>query len=111
MFDYLYEKDITAMQVITIPKILFSCPDYSELSAEAKVLYAILIDHRNQADILGNSSKLVTYTIEEICEDFCCTIPSAERMLNELAAFGLIHHNSSNIRFINQIQKERDNHA
>lgn len=98
------------MQVITIPKILFSHPNFLKLSTEAKVLYAILIDRKNQADKIGflsSDHSLVTYTTEEICEDFCYAAPSVERMFDKLMDFGLIQHNGSNIRLIDK-KSERE---
>lgn len=108
MFDCLYEKDITAMQMIMVPKMLFSCLEFSGLSAETKVLYMILIDRRNQADklgILNSGYSLVTCMIEEICENFCCDVSSAKKMLDKLLNFRLIQHNGSKIRFIDKISE------
>lgn len=88
MFDYMYEKDVRAMQSIIIPKRLFSCRRYAKLSALAKVLYALLLDSCEDTDI--NNRPFAVYSIQEICEDFCCTANEAMELLTELTSYDLI---------------------
>ena len=71
MFDYMYEDDVQVMQMIYIPKRLFSSPAYSKLSAKAKVLYALLLGSSERE---GMTKPLYSdYSIREICDDLCCS--------------------------------------
>ena len=88
MFEYLYEQDIKAMEMIMLPKLLFSSPQFIMLSAQAKVLYAILLDSCEEG--AGTDRPSTTMPIYEICEDMCCSSAEAAEMLRELADFGLI---------------------
>lgn len=101
MFDYLYEQDIRAMQVITVPKMLFSAPQFILLSAQAKVLYAVLLE---SCDDRNSERPCTSIPIYEICDDMCCSASEAVKMLKELSDFGLICVDNEKI-FINDFKR------
>lgn len=95
MFDYIYADDVKAMQTIIIPKKLFSDPAYSSLSAEAKVLYSILLADSEENHFCSD------YSISDICCDLCCSRNTAEKILKELIHFGLVYFNQNNMMIVN----------
>lgn len=102
MFEYLYEQDIKAMEMIMIPKLLFSSPQFIPLSAQAKVLYALLLDN---CEDCGNTDRPYTkMPMYEICEDMCCSSVEAAEMLQELTDFGLICIEGSRV-YVNDFKR------
>ena len=102
MFDYLYKEDVESMQMITIPKKLFSNPEYIMLSVNAKVLYGLLLESCDECmDIMR---PYADYTVQEICDSLCCSSAEAAAMLSELHAFGLIECESGRF-YVNDFEK------
>jgi hypothetical protein len=102
MFDYLYADDVKSMQMITIPKLLFSSPEYILLSAKSKVLYALLLESRDECT--DTVRPYADYKIHEICDDLCCSSSEAAAMLSELHAFGLIQCEGGRV-YVNDFEK------
>ena len=95
MFDYMYEDDVQVMQMIYIPKRLFSSHAYSKLSAKAKVLYALLLGSSERE---GMTKPLYSdYSIREICDDLCCSSNEAAELLTELSMYKLIAYGKDRI--------------
>ncbi|MBQ8960301.1 MAG: replication initiator protein A [Ruminococcus sp.] len=103
MFDYLYEKDVAAMQTIIIPKVLFSSDKFSKLSAEAKVLYALLLG------CFENGCQYARYSVQKIRNDLCCSAERAAELLTELSDFHLIQFENNRINVISLWEREDSN--
>ena len=44
MFDYIYETEAEQYSFYRIPKVMFKADIFMQVSAEAKILYAVLLD-------------------------------------------------------------------
>lgn len=87
---------------IIVPKELFRNPQFSNLSAEAKLLYGFLLDRTSlsatQKDKwkTENGDFYVVYTIKEIMERMSCGHDKASRLLKELETLKLISRTRKN---------------
>ena len=87
-FDYFYGSESEQFSFYRIPKMLFKDKQFKNVSAEAKVLYGLMLDRMglSQKNMWLDSENRVyiIYTIEDIIEDFGCARQKAAKLLDEL---------------------------
>ncbi len=87
-FDYFYGIQAEQFSFYRIPKALFTDPRFRGISAEAKVLYGILLDRMSLSQKNGWQDSLgriyIIFTIEEIMEAIGCADQKATKLLSEL---------------------------
>ena len=75
-FDYFYGCESEQFSFYRIPKMLFKDKRFKNVSAEAKILYGLMLDRMglSQKNMWLDSENRVyiIYTIEDIIEDFSC---------------------------------------
>ena len=88
MFDYFYGAQAEQFSFYRIPKVLFTREQFKQLSAEAKILYGIMLDKLDLSvkNKWGDEKGRVyiIYTIEQIMEDMNCADQKATKLLDEL---------------------------
>lgn len=88
MFDYIYETEAEQYSFYRIPKVMFEADIFMQVSPEAKILYAVLLDRVSIS--LRNGWKdeqgrvFIICTIEEIRKRMRCGNKKAIALLNEL---------------------------
>ena len=98
---YFSRSDAETLSFFKLPKALFTEEKYIPMSAEAKVLYAFLLDRLSLSlanewfDKNGNA--FIIYTLKEIQEAFHTSRPSAIKRLDELEAADLLKRSQSGI--------------
>ena len=84
----------SSYRFLKVPLCLFS-DSYSQLSVEAKILYAFLLDRLTLSEKNGFSdedgSVFVYYTNSEVCRTLCCGSQKATRLFRELEKYRLIN--------------------
>lgn len=95
MLDYIYAKDVEATQSIPVPKWLFSNPKFAHIPANARVLYALLLEV---------SKQNLPYTLEDIREDFCYSESEAREMLRELDSADFIDFGPGTTIYVNDVE-------
>ena len=88
MFDYFYGAQAEQFSFYRLPKVLFTKEQFKQLSAEAKILYGIMLDKLNLSvkNKWGDEKGRVyiIYTIEQIMADMNCADQKATKLLDEL---------------------------
>lgn len=88
MFDYFYGAQAEQFSFYRVPKVLFTKEQFKQLSAEAKILYGIMLDKLDLSvkNKWGDEKGRVyiIYTIEQIMEDMNCADQKATKLLEEL---------------------------
>ena len=88
MNDYIYGMEAEQYSFIRIPKVLLEHPYYQGLSAEAKLLYSVLLDRMSMSVKNGWKDSLnrvyIIFTIEEIMRSMNCGNKKAVQLLGEL---------------------------
>lgn len=88
MFDYFYGAQAEQFSFYRVPKVLFTKEQFKQLSAEAKILYGIMLDKLDLSvkNKWGDEKGRVyiIYTIEQIMEDMNCADQKATKLLDEL---------------------------
>ena len=85
-----------AFAFVRVPKVILTHPSYTGLSANAALLYGILLDRvslstKNKDRFTDRYGDVFVYcTLKEICETFNCGHDKATKMLKELELYGLI---------------------
>lgn len=98
---YFSRSDAETLSFYKLPKALFTEEKYIPMSAEAKVLYAFLLDRLSLSlanewfDKNGNA--FIIYTLKEIQEAFHTSRPSAIKRLDELEEADLLKRSQSGI--------------
>jgi hypothetical protein len=88
LFDYFYGAQAEQFSFYRVPKVLFTKEQFKPLSAEAKILYGIMLDKldlsvkNNWGD--DNGRVYIIYTIEQIMADMNCADQKATKLLDEL---------------------------
>ena len=88
MFDYFYGAQAEQFSFYRVPKVLFTKEQFRQLSAEAKILYGIMLDKLDLSvknkwvDEKGRG--YIIYTIEQIMADMNCADQKASKLLDEL---------------------------
>ena len=108
MNDYIYGMEAEQYSFIRVPKILMEHTYYKGISAEAKLLYSILLDRISVS--LKNQWKdslnriYIYYTIEEIMRNMNCGRNKAVQLLDELEnKIGLIERKRQGLGKPNRI--------
>ena len=93
-FDYFYGEQSEAFAFYRTPKIFFTDKRFKELSAEARILYGIMLDRMGLSvrnEWRDDEGKVFIYmTIDNVQETMGCARQKAVALLKELADFGLI---------------------
>ena len=88
MFDYFYGAQAEQFSFYRVPKVLFTKEQFRQLSAEAKILYGIMLDKLDLSvkNKWGddNGRVYIIYTIEQIMADMNCADQKATKLLDEL---------------------------
>ena len=94
--DKLSDNSNNNFPFIKLPRALVDDPNFSGLSAEAKLLFSLILDRMGVSQINAdrftdkNGNLFVYYTIQEICLKIGCSHGKAVRLVNELEYHGLI---------------------
>lgn len=87
-FDYFYGQQAEQFSFYRIPKILITDERFWNVSADAKLLYGILLDRMNLSAKNGWLDEVgrvyIIFTIDEIKESVGCAEKKAVRLLDEL---------------------------
>lgn len=87
-FPYYYGQEVELHSFYRVPKQLMTDPMFDGLSAEAKLLYGILLDRMQLSqknEWFDESGRVYLYfTIESIMEVMHCSDKKARRLMNEL---------------------------
>ena len=87
-FEYFYGNETEQFSFYRIPKMLFKDKLFKDVSAEAKVLYGLMLDRTGLSAKNGwfneENRVYIVYTITEIMEDLNCADQKAGKLLSEL---------------------------
>ena len=88
MYNYFYGAESEQFSFYRIPKVLFTEERFKAISAEAKVLYGLLLDRMSLSAKNGWQDKenrvYIIFTIEDIMEAMGCADQKAGKLLYEL---------------------------
>ena len=88
MLDYFYGGQADLFSFYRLPKALFVDPRFRGISAEAKILYGLLLDRMSLSarnDWLDEQGLVyIVFTVEEIMESLACGNKKAVGLLREL---------------------------
>ena len=91
--DIVYEEPQSKI-FFKMPKVLFT-DEYKDLSAEAKLLYGLMLDRMQLSAINGwcdkNGEVFIFFTIAETSEKLNCGHDKATRLQRELEKYNLLH--------------------
>ena len=95
MFDYIYDMESEESSFVRVPKILLEHEAFQNISAEAKLLYCLLLDRTGISLRNGWKDRLnrvyIIFTVAEIQERMNCGNKKAIQLLDELVTkIGLI---------------------
>ncbi|MGE9890572.1 DUF6017 domain-containing protein [Mediterraneibacter faecis] len=86
--DYFYGAQADQFAFFRIPKALFTDERFKSISAEAKILYGILLDRMSLSRKNGwldeQGRVFIIFTLEEVMEAIGCADQKATKLLNEL---------------------------
>lgn len=86
--DYFYGSQADQFTFYRIPKALFTDKRFRTVSAEAKILYGILLDRMSLSQRNGWLDEagrvFIIFTLEEVMEAIGCADQKATKLLNEL---------------------------
>lgn len=88
MYDYFYGAEAEQFSFYRIPKVLFTEERFRSVSAEAKVLYGLLLDRMSLSAKNGwydSSGRVyIYYPLDAVEADLCCGHGKAVRLMAEL---------------------------
>lgn len=88
MYDYFYGVEAEQFSFYRIPKVLFTDERFKGISAEAKVLYGLLLDRMSLSAKNGwqdsDGKVYIIFTVEDIMEALGCATQKAMKLLSEL---------------------------
>jgi len=88
MYDYFYGDQADQFSFYRIPKTLFTEERFKEISAEAKILYGILLDRmalsKKNGWLDGDGRVYIVFTVDEIKDTIGCAEQKAVKLLSEL---------------------------
>lgn len=88
ILDYFYGNQADQFTFYRIPKLLFTSPEYRNISAEAKILYGLLLDRMTLSARSGWFDEFnrvfIIFTIGDIMEALGCATQKAAKLLSEL---------------------------
>lgn len=86
--DYFYGAQADQFAFYRIPKVLFTNERFKSISAEAKILYGILLDRMSLSRKNGwldeQGRVFIIFTLDEVMEAIGCADQKATKLLNEL---------------------------
>ncbi|MDK2895551.1 MAG: hypothetical protein PWQ98_1678 [Moorella sp. (in: firmicutes)] len=92
--EYFKVNEVNSIRFVMVPKVLLKNPKYKELSLAAKLAYGLLLDRMELSRKNGwwddKGCVYVKYAREEIAEDLGVSIPTAVKVMKELAKYDLI---------------------
>ena len=88
LFAYFYGSESEQFSFYRIPKILFKDKAFKGISAEAKILYGLMLDRMSLSvknKWFDEENRVyIIYTLDDIIEDFGCARQKAAKLLDEL---------------------------
>ena len=88
MYDYFYGAEAEQFSFYRIPKVLFTEERFRSVSAEAKVLYGLLLDRMSLScknGWLDRAGRVyIIFTIEEVMTALGCADQKAAKLMHEL---------------------------
>lgn len=88
MYDYFYGAEADQFSFYRIPKVLFTEERFSSISAEAKVLYGLLLDRMSLSARNGwlddEGRVYIIFSVEDIMTSMGCANQKAAKLLYEL---------------------------
>ncbi len=94
MFDYFYGSEGEQYSFLILPKSLIKDERFERLSASAIILYCLFLERNALSQKNGwfdeENRAYIIYTRDQIMEDMNCSAPTAAKIVDELAKFGLI---------------------
>ena len=88
MYDYFYSAEAEQFSFYRIPKVLFTEERFRSVSAEAKVLYGLLLDRMSLScknGWLDQAGRVyIIFTIDEVMTALGCADQKAGKLLHEL---------------------------
>ena len=86
--DYFYGGQADQYTFFRVPKLLFTAPEFRGISAEAKILYGLLLDRMTLSARSGWFDELnrvyIIFTIGDVLEALGCGTQKAAKLLSEL---------------------------
>lgn len=86
--DYYYGEQAEQFSFYRIPKLLFTDERFKTISAEAKILYGLLLDRMSLSAKNGwldqEGKVYIIYTVDDIMEALGCASQKAMKLLSEL---------------------------
>ena len=106
-YDFYYNKEIEKFNFIMIPKNFFEEEPFINLSAEAKILYALLLDRMN----LSKANKwldeygrvFVYYKSSKVGSMLNCGHDKVTKTFRELESIGLVYRKKQGLKFPDKI--------
>jgi len=93
-FDFYFGSQAEQFSFIRIPKLLLLSPEFRDLSIQAKMLYAVLLDRMSLSvknHWMDEQNRVyIIYQVDEIVQDLGFTKRKAMDVLTELEQFGLV---------------------
>ena len=94
-FDYFYGMESERYHFLIVPKLLMKDMRFSHVSAEAKLMYGLLLDRNALSQKNGwldeQNRVYIIYTIEEMRRDLGCATEKISKVLKELETIGLLY--------------------
>jgi hypothetical protein len=92
-FSYFYKNQAEQFTFYRIPKILFTDERFTKLSAEAKILYGLMLDRmglsRKNEWVDPLNRVYIYYPLDEVMESLRCAKEKAVKLIAELDARGI----------------------
>lgn len=93
-YDYFYGKEGEQYSFYRIPKALFTMDCFEKMTADAKILYGLLLNRVSLSVENGwmdeEGKVYIIYTLEEVMKALNCADKKATKLLRELYAYGLL---------------------
>ena len=87
-YDYFYGEQADQFSFFRIPKVLFTDEHFKGVSAEAKILYGILLDRmslsRKNGWLDDEGRVYIIFTLDEVMNSIGCAVQKAAKLLSEL---------------------------
>ena len=92
--DYFYGTEAEQYTFYRIPKVLFTAPGFRRITADAKILYGLMLDRMGLSIRNGwldeQARVFIYFTLEEAMDAMCCGHNKAVSLFTELDKVGLI---------------------
>ena len=92
--DYFYGTEVEQYTFYRIPKVLFTDPGFRRMTADAKILYGLMLDRMGLSIRNGwldeQNRVFIYFTLEEAMDAMCCGHNKAVALFTELDKVGLI---------------------